>query len=260
MTATRISSRDTGLALDRDFEAVRRATWRGLPMTLDHIVDTLFLYAAYLASRGTERLPPPRNGDQNRFARAAPGDRRRGRRRAGRGGARRADGHAGVSPRRHGRRLLLDRHGRGGDPAPHRRHRAGTGTTLPAAGRPLGADLPLFPSGRRWTSTCWDSSRWAAGRAALLDRERLGPDWYWHWPLRRNGTNDREARGATSVAAVIRADLTRYDAVIDEQGAAFRPLAAPIRTKEMQMLISAEMKAALTEQIGHGSRQRCSST
>src|SRR5215203_6063536 len=33
--------------------------WR----TLDHIVDTLFLYAAYLASRGTERISPPRNGN-----------------------------------------------------------------------------------------------------------------------------------------------------------------------------------------------------
>jgi hypothetical protein len=28
----------------------------------------------------------------------------------------------------------------------------------------------------------WDSLRWATGRAALPDRERLGPDWYWHCP------------------------------------------------------------------------------
>jgi hypothetical protein len=26
----------------------------------------------------------------------------------------------------------------------------------------------------------WAALRWAAGRAALPDRERLGPDWYWH--------------------------------------------------------------------------------
>jgi hypothetical protein len=28
----------------------------------------------------------------------------------------------------------------------------------------------------------WDSLRWATGRAALPERERLGPDWYWHCP------------------------------------------------------------------------------
>jgi hypothetical protein len=28
----------------------------------------------------------------------------------------------------------------------------------------------------------WDSLRWAAGRAALPDREQLGTDWYWHCP------------------------------------------------------------------------------
>jgi hypothetical protein len=28
----------------------------------------------------------------------------------------------------------------------------------------------------------WDGLRWAAGRAALPDREQLGPDWYWHCP------------------------------------------------------------------------------
>jgi hypothetical protein len=26
----------------------------------------------------------------------------------------------------------------------------------------------------------WAALRWAAGRAALPDRPRLGPDWYWH--------------------------------------------------------------------------------
>ena len=41
---------------------------------------------------------------------------------------------------------------------------------------------------------------------------------------------------------------TRYDATIDEQRWA---KAVPVRAKEIQMLISAEMKAALTEQIGH---------
>ena len=39
-----------------------------------------------------------------------------------------------------------------------------------------------------------------------------------------------------------------YDAAIDEQRWA---RVVPARAKETQMLISAEMKAALTEQIGH---------
>jgi hypothetical protein len=37
----------------------------------------------------------------------------------------------------------------------------------------------LFP----WAPTGidpWAALRWAAGRSALPDRERLGPDWYWH--------------------------------------------------------------------------------
>jgi bacterioferritin B len=42
----------------------------------------------------------------------------------------------------------------------------------------------------------------------------------------------------------------RYDAVIDEWRSTNQN-ATPVRAKEMQMLISAEMKAALTEQIGH---------
>jgi hypothetical protein len=41
---------------------------------------------------------------------------------------------------------------------------------------------------------------------------------------------------------------TRYDATIDEQRWG---KAVAVRAKEIQMLISAEMKAALTEQIGH---------
>jgi hypothetical protein len=37
----------------------------------------------------------------------------------------------------------------------------------------------LFP----WAPTdreVWASLRWACGRAALPDRARLAPDWYWH--------------------------------------------------------------------------------
>jgi hypothetical protein len=31
--------------------------------TVDHLIDTAFLYSAYVARRATARLPPPRNGD-----------------------------------------------------------------------------------------------------------------------------------------------------------------------------------------------------
>ena len=44
---------------------------------------------------------------------------------------------------------------------------------------------------------------------------------------------------------------TRYDAATDEQRSASSQNAVPVRAKEMQMLISDQMKAALTEQIGH---------
>jgi ferritin len=44
---------------------------------------------------------------------------------------------------------------------------------------------------------------------------------------------------------------TRYDAATDEQRSASSQNAVPVRAKETQMLISDQMKAALTEQIGH---------
>src|SRR5829696_10468872 len=44
---------------------------------------------------------------------------------------------------------------------------------------------------------------------------------------------------------------TRYDAATDEQRSASSQNSVPVRAKETQMLISDEMKAALTEQIGH---------
>src|SRR4051812_9047272 len=50
-------------ALDRDWGVRAGDLEWDCRRTLDHIVDTLFLYAAYLASRATGRLSPPRNGD-----------------------------------------------------------------------------------------------------------------------------------------------------------------------------------------------------
>ena len=102
--------------------------------TLDHIADALFLYAAYLASRGSERLSPPRNGDPSaspaqllatvgaaaavlsEVARAAPP----GTRAFHPAGMADVSGWIGM-----GCEEIL---------APYRRHRAGTCTPLPAAG------------------------------------------------------------------------------------------------------------------------------
>lgn len=36
--------------------------------TLDHLVDTLFLYSSYVARRATSRIPTPRNGDPSQSA------------------------------------------------------------------------------------------------------------------------------------------------------------------------------------------------
>src|SRR5215212_9221329 len=63
MTAARVCRETLALGLDRDWSVPAVDLEWDCRRALDHIVDTLFLYAAYLASRGTERLSPPRNGD-----------------------------------------------------------------------------------------------------------------------------------------------------------------------------------------------------
>jgi hypothetical protein len=63
LTAARVCRETLGLALGRDWSGAAGDLEWDCRRTLDHIVDTLFLYAAYLASSGTERLSPPRNGD-----------------------------------------------------------------------------------------------------------------------------------------------------------------------------------------------------
>jgi hypothetical protein len=148
--------------------------------TLDHISDSLFFYAASLATRATGRLSPPRNGDPTadpatllstvecaaailaEVGRAAPPDTR----------AFHPAGMADVC----GwmalgcEEILL--------------HTADITQSLGLPYRPpndLSARMlaRLFP----WAPSeidPWDSLRWATGRAALPDRPRLGPDWYWH--------------------------------------------------------------------------------
>jgi len=181
-TAARVCRETLTPALDQDWSGPAGDLEWDCRRTLDHIVDTLFLYAAYMASRGTERLSPPRNGDQTaspaqllttvgvaatvltEVARAAPA----GTRAFHPAGMADVSGWIGMGCAE----ILLHT----GDIA--------RGLGLPyrpphvLSARILGR---LFP----WAPTDvdpWDSLRWAAGRDALPDRERLGPDWYWHCP------------------------------------------------------------------------------
>jgi hypothetical protein len=148
--------------------------------TLDHIVDALCLYIAYFASRATGRLEPPRNGNPDaspgellalvdsaadlltELARAAPS----GIRAFHPAGQADVSGWIGMACEE----ILLH-----------------TDDIAQGLGIPFHPpdDLAarvltrLFP----WAPTDvgpWAALRWAAGRAALPSRERLGPDWYWH--------------------------------------------------------------------------------
>jgi uncharacterized protein (TIGR03083 family) len=180
MTAATVCRDTLTPALDRDWSLPAGDLEWDCRRTLDHIVDTLFLYAAYLASRGNERLSPPRNGDPSarpaqlletvgaaaavltEVARAAPPGSR----------AFHPAGMAGVSGWIGMGCVEILVHT--DDIA------RGMGLTF----RPpdeLSARIlaRLFPWAPRDVDP-WDSLRWAAGRTALPDRERLGPDWYWH--------------------------------------------------------------------------------
>lgn len=167
-------------ALDRDWSVLARDMEWDCRRTLDHIVDTLFFYAAALASRATERIPLPRNGDPS-----APPERLLV-----------TVGHAAA---------ILAEVARAVPPGTRAFHPAGMADlsgwialgceeillhtddiarALAVPYRPpddLSARIlaRIFP----WAPMDidpWTSLRWAAGRDALPDRERLGPDWYWH--------------------------------------------------------------------------------
>lgn len=148
--------------------------------TLDHIPDALALYAAHLATRAMARLPLGRDGDPERsptelltvvgataavlaeVARAAPLE-ARGYHAAGMADA---EGFLAMGCVE----LLI--------------HTDDIAQGLALPFRPPSALAErvlrrLFP----WAPTeggPWAALRWAAGRAALPDRLRLGPDWYWH--------------------------------------------------------------------------------
>jgi hypothetical protein len=148
--------------------------------TLDHVADALTLYAVHLATRATGRLPPGRNGDPARspaelltvveataavladVVRVAPA----GSRAFHPAGMADPEGFVAMGCEE----ILIH-----------------TDDIARGLGRPFRppAELVgrvlrrLFP----WAPTAgepWPALRWASGRAPLAERERLGPDWYWH--------------------------------------------------------------------------------
>lgn len=148
--------------------------------TLDHVADALALYAAHLATRSTTRLPLGRDGDPARspaelltvvgasaavlaeVARAAPPAAR------GYHGAGLADAEGFLAMGCAEVLIHTDDIARG--------FGIGFRPSADLADRVL---RRLFP----WAPTAgepWPVLRWSAGRAALPDRPRLAPDWYWH--------------------------------------------------------------------------------
>ena len=167
-------------ALDRDWSVpAGDLTW-DCRRTLDHIGDALALYAVHLATRATARRPPARNGDPDRspeellsvveataavlaeVVRATPA----GTRAFHPAGMADPEGFVAMGCEE----ILI--------------HTAdiAQGLGIPfrppddLTGRVLGRLFPWAPRDTEpWASLCW-----ASGRIALPDRDRLGPDWYWH--------------------------------------------------------------------------------
>ena len=81
-----------------------------------------------------------------------------------------------------------------------------------------------------------DSLRWAAVRAALPDRERLGPDWYWHClPLMEwDGTITKAQRAARMAVATHTGQLSCVTrrGTMRSLRSSDRRVAEPVRAKE----------------------------
>jgi hypothetical protein len=180
LIAANVSRKTLEAALDRDWSVRAGDLEWSCRRTLDHIVDSLMLYAASLATRAAGRMSPPRNGDLDatvehllvsvgaaaaimaEVARAAPP----GTRAFHPAGLADVSGWLALAAEE----ILL--------------HTDDIAQGLGLKFRPpdeLSARIRarIFP----WAPAeidPWAALRWAAGRAALPDRERLGPDWYWH--------------------------------------------------------------------------------
>ncbi len=148
--------------------------------TLDHVVDSLLFYAAHLATRATYRLPPLRNGDPALAV---------------------EDLLASVETAA----TVLAELARSAGPEARAFHPAGmadasgfvamgcaeilihTADIAEGLSRPFqppdgliaAVVARIFPWAPEHADP-WAAFRWACGRASLPDRDRLGPDWWWH--------------------------------------------------------------------------------
>lgn len=183
-------------ALERDWsEPAHDMEW-SCQRTLDHLVNVMLYYSAHLATRATERLLPPRDGEpvtppaqllqllQSTAAiladvvRAAPPDAR------GFHGAGMADGMGFL--------------GMGCEEILMHTYDIASSLEIPfTAPEPLAAKVlaRIFP----WAPTnvsAWESLQWCSGRIALPDRERQDENWFWHCaPLSEwDGTMRRRER------------------------------------------------------------------
>jgi hypothetical protein len=167
-------------ALDRDWEVPARDLEWTCRRTLDHVADTLLLYAAHLATRATERRPPPRNGDPT----ATPVD---------------------LLTTVESCAATLAEVVRAVPPGTRAFHPAGMADATGFVGMGCeeilahawdiaeGLGVPIAPSDDLaarvvtrlfpWVPTDvspWEALLWATGQIAPPGRTRLGPDWFWH--------------------------------------------------------------------------------
>lgn len=179
-TAAALCRRTLTPALDRDWSVRAGDLDWDCRRTLDHVPDALVLYATHLATAATNRLPRLRDGNPTAslsdllvtvetaaavlaaVARAVPAGTR------GFHPAGMADASGFLAMGCEEIVIHTDDIAAGLD-LPFRPPDGLTGRVL----------RRLFP----WAPTegdVWATFRWACGRAALPDRARLAPDWYWH--------------------------------------------------------------------------------
>ncbi len=180
LRAIALCQRQLASCLDADWTVpAGDLTW-DCRRTLDHMVNALALYAAHLASRATERLPVPRNGDPSQSV-------------------------AALLALLGAMGSVLAEVARAAPPETRAFHPAGmadvpgflamgcTETLIHTHDIMLGLSKPFQPPDQMvrpvlrrlfpWAPTsddAWAVLLWATGRTALPDRDRLGPDWYWH--------------------------------------------------------------------------------
>ncbi len=183
LTAAGVCRAALAPAVERDWmESAGDLKWN-CRRTLDHISDALLFYAAHLATRATERLTPVRNGDPAatvpdllRVVESAAAI------------LTRVAIEAGTDARAFHSAGMADADGfraMGCQEMLTHTHDIASGLDLPFAppedlcDRILRRIFPWAPDEAEQPDR-WAALRWACGRAALPDRPRLDPDWWWH--------------------------------------------------------------------------------